>query len=121
MRLQKQVWGIAGSIPGGGAALQQGVTISTLAGRYSGYCAWRGVLRDTEAPEAAAAAREAYSELGQALYFELSDARTHAVLYELPGQRLNWLWCAKHARVGLVGVFDAPTPAVLHALPGSSA
>ncbi|KAK9838179.1 hypothetical protein WJX81_006997 [Elliptochloris bilobata] len=54
--------------------------------RYSGYCAWR------EAPAEAAAARAAYPELGRALYFELSDARTHAVLYDLPGQRLNWLW-----------------------------
>ncbi len=61
--------------------------------RYSGYCAWRGVVRDSEAPEAAAAARRAYPELGSALYFELSEQRTHAVLYELPGQRLNWLWC----------------------------
>ena len=52
-------------------------------------------MRDSEAPEEAAAARAAYPELGRALYFELSDERTHAVLYELPGQRLNWLWCAR--------------------------
>ena len=52
-------------------------------------------MRESEAPGEAAAARAAYPELGSALYFELSDARTHAVLYELPGQRLNWLWCAQ--------------------------
>ena len=52
-------------------------------------------MRDPEAPDEAAAARAAYPELGGALYFELSDASTHAVLYELPGQRLNWLWCVQ--------------------------
>ena len=74
--------------------VMQHATILAL-NRYSRYCAWRGVVRDSEAPDEAAAARAAYPELGSALYFELSDARTHAVLYELPGQRLNWLWCAQ--------------------------
>ncbi len=60
--------------------------------RYSGYCAWRGVVTDEEAPEQAAAARAAYDELGSAIYFDLACG-THAVLYELPGRRLNWLWC----------------------------
>ena len=48
-------------------------------------------MTDKEAPEAAQAAREAYPELGSALYFDLAQD-SHAVLYELPGQRLNWLW-----------------------------
>ena len=30
---------------------------------------------------------------GTAIYFEIAE-RTHGVLYELPRQRLNWLWCA---------------------------
>ena len=59
--------------------------------RYSGYCAWRGVMTDAEAPEAAAALRRAYPNLGSAIYFEIAKG-THGVLYELPRQRLNWLW-----------------------------
>jgi hypothetical protein len=35
--------------------------------------------------------RREYPELGSCLYFDLAD-KTHAVLYELPGNRLNWLW-----------------------------
>lgn len=78
--------------------------------RYSGYCAWRGVVRDSEAPEAAAAARRAYPELGSALYFEMSEQRTHAVLYELPGQRLNWLWCGTQRPARLCGWRVPPPP-----------
>ncbi|CAN6163572.1 unnamed protein product [Urochloa humidicola] len=37
------------------------------------------------------AVRRAYPELGNCLYFDLAH-KTHAVLYELPGSRLNWLW-----------------------------
>lgn len=59
--------------------------------RYSGYCAWRGVVTDEEAPDAAQAVRRAYRDLGKALYFDLAQ-ETHAVLYELPEKRLNWLW-----------------------------
>ncbi len=61
--------------------------------RYSGYCAWRGVVTDSEAPQAAAAVRRAYSEMGTAIYFEIAEG-THGVLYELPRLRLNWLWYA---------------------------
>jgi hypothetical protein len=35
--------------------------------------------------------RRAYPELGNCLYFDLAY-KTHAVLYELPRSRLNWLW-----------------------------
>ncbi len=59
--------------------------------RYSGYCAWRGVVTDSEAPKAAAAVRRAFPDMGTAIYFEIAE-RTHGVLYELPRQRLNWLW-----------------------------
>jgi hypothetical protein len=44
-----------------------------------------------ENSEVAAELRQAYPELGSALYFDIAK-KTHAVLYELPGQRLNWLW-----------------------------
>ena len=74
-------------------ALNEGQVTWIAARRYSGYCAWRGVVTDEEAPEAAAAARRAYEELGHAIYFDISVC-THGVLYELPGQRLNWLWYA---------------------------
>lgn len=61
--------------------------------RYSGYCAWRGVFDFTgkEGSETVTGIRRAYPELGNCLYFDLAH-KTHAVLYELPRKRLNWLW-----------------------------
>ncbi|KAK2630721.1 hypothetical protein QOZ80_6AG0544120 [Eleusine coracana subsp. coracana] len=61
--------------------------------RYSGYCAWRGVFDFTgkESSETVTGIRTAYPELGNCLYFDLAY-KTHAVLYELPRSRLNWLW-----------------------------
>ena len=61
--------------------------------RYSGYCAWRGVVPAQEQPQVAAAVRAAYPDLYRRLYFDMAQD-THAVLYTLPGDRLNWLWCA---------------------------
>ncbi|BAF19904.1 uncharacterized protein [Oryza sativa Japonica Group] len=61
--------------------------------RYSGYCAWRGVF-DFSGKEGCTTMvdiRRAYPELGNCLYFDLAY-KTHAVLYELPKNRLNWLW-----------------------------
>ena len=74
--------------------------------RYSGYCAWRGVVTDEEAPAAAQAARQAYPELGTAIYFEIAR-RTHGVLYELPNQRLNWLWRAPPPHAHCSTIFSA--------------
>ncbi|XP_020536445.1 2,6-dihydroxypyridine 3-monooxygenase isoform X2 [Jatropha curcas] len=63
--------------------------------RYSGYCAWRGVL-DFSRKESSGTIvdiRRAYPELGNCLYFHLSSSsRTHIVLYELPKKKLNWIW-----------------------------
>ncbi|KAB8102973.1 hypothetical protein EE612_035129 [Oryza sativa] len=61
--------------------------------RYSGYCAWRGVFDFTgkEGCTTMVDIRRAYPELGNCLYFDLAH-KTHAVLYELPKNRLNWLW-----------------------------
>ncbi|XP_040381405.1 aurachin C monooxygenase/isomerase [Oryza brachyantha] len=61
--------------------------------RYSGYCAWRGVFDFTgkEGCATMVGIRKAYPELGSCLYFDLAY-KTHAVLYELPKNRLNWLW-----------------------------
>ncbi|KAM0923112.1 hypothetical protein ACQ4PT_005687 [Festuca glaucescens] len=61
--------------------------------RYSGYCAWRGVFDFTgkDSSDIITGIRREYPELGSCLYFDLAD-KTHAVLYELPGNRLNWLW-----------------------------
>ncbi|KAL5224694.1 hypothetical protein ABZP36_011333 [Zizania latifolia] len=61
--------------------------------RYSGYSAWRGVFDFTgkESCTTMAGIRKAYPELGNCLYFDLAY-KTHAVLYELPNNRLNWIW-----------------------------
>lgn len=61
--------------------------------RYSGYCAWRGVFdfSGKESCDTMTSIRRAYPELGNCLYFDLAY-KTHAVLYELPRSRLNWLW-----------------------------
>ena len=47
----------------------------------------------SENPELVAQVREAYKELGKGMYFDIAK-RGHAVLYEVPGDRLNWMWCA---------------------------
>ena len=59
--------------------------------RYSGYCAWRGVMKESENPEVAAEVRREYKDMGRALYFDVIKG-SHAVVYELPDKRLNWLW-----------------------------
>ena len=63
----------------------------TAGGRYAGYCAWRGVMQADEDPAVAAQVRQAYPDMGTALYFDI-EQHSHAVLYELPGERLNWIW-----------------------------
>ncbi|KAG2700048.1 hypothetical protein I3760_07G215300 [Carya illinoinensis] len=66
--------------------------------RYSGYCAWRGVLDFTgnENSETVTGIRRAYPELGKCLYFDLGSC-THGVLYELQNRRLNWIWYVNQA------------------------
>ncbi|KAE8735440.1 Acyl-CoA N-acyltransferases (NAT) superfamily protein [Hibiscus syriacus] len=61
--------------------------------RYSGYCAWRGVLdfSGKEDSETIKGIRKAYPDLGKCLYFDLGSG-THAVLYELLNKRLNWIF-----------------------------
>ncbi|MBA0783147.1 hypothetical protein Gotri_000914, partial [Gossypium trilobum] len=61
--------------------------------RYSGYCAWRGVLdfSGREDPKTIEGIRKAYPDLGKCLYFDLGS-KTHCVLYELPNKRLNWIF-----------------------------
>lgn len=49
------------------------------------------MIRAEENPEVAAAVRKAYPGLGDTLYFDIASG-THSVLYELPEERLNWLW-----------------------------
>ncbi|XP_065851431.1 uncharacterized protein [Euphorbia lathyris] len=61
--------------------------------RYSGYCAWRGVL-DFSGDESCGTMkgiRKVYPELGNCLYFHLTSG-THIVLYQLPNKKLNWIW-----------------------------
>lgn len=61
--------------------------------RYSGYCAWRGVLdfSKIENSETINGIRKAYPDLGKCLYFDLASG-THTVLYELQNKKLNWIW-----------------------------
>ncbi|KAL1358164.1 uncharacterized protein [Arachis hypogaea] len=61
--------------------------------RYSGYCAWRGVLdfSKIEDSDTITGIRKAYPELGKCLYFDLGSG-THAVFYELLNKKLNWIW-----------------------------
>ncbi|KAK9029578.1 hypothetical protein V6N11_026691 [Hibiscus sabdariffa] len=61
--------------------------------RYSGYCAWRGVLdfSGKEDSDTIEGIRKAYPDLGKCLYFDLGSG-THCVLYELLNKRLNWVF-----------------------------
>ncbi|XP_020976040.1 uncharacterized protein LOC107638284 isoform X3 [Arachis ipaensis] len=61
--------------------------------RYSGYCAWRGVLdfSKIEDSDTITGIRKAYPDLGKCLYFDLGSG-THAVFYELLNKKLNWIW-----------------------------
>ncbi|KAJ9559447.1 hypothetical protein OSB04_014061 [Centaurea solstitialis] len=59
--------------------------------RYSGYCAWRGVLDLSEKSEIFAALQKVYPDLGKCLYFDLGSG-THSVFYELLNRRINWIW-----------------------------
>lgn len=61
--------------------------------RYSGYCAWRGVLdfSKSENSDTITGIRKAYPDLGKCLYFDLSSG-THSVFYELLNKKLNWIW-----------------------------
>ena len=53
-------------------------------------------MQAAENPEVAEAVKKAYSGMGNTLYFDIAKG-THAVLYELPEERLNWLWYACNA------------------------
>ncbi|XP_058724843.1 uncharacterized protein LOC131596255 [Vicia villosa] len=72
--------------------------------RYSGYCAWRGVLdfSEIENSETIAGIRKAYPELGKCLYFDLASG-THSVLYELLNKKLNWIWYVNQAEPEVKG------------------
>lgn len=53
-------------------------------------------MQAAENPQVAEAVRQAYSGMGDTLYFDIAKG-THAVLYELPEERFNWLWYARYA------------------------
>ncbi|XP_073051828.1 uncharacterized protein [Primulina eburnea] len=60
--------------------------------RYSGYCAWRGVLdfSDNEKSETILGLKKAFPDLGRCLYFNIGSG-THIALYELLNKRINWI------------------------------
>ncbi|KAH7841166.1 hypothetical protein Vadar_026539 [Vaccinium darrowii] len=64
--------------------------------RYSGYCAWRGLLdfSDDGHLEAIMGLRRVYPDLGKCLYFCLGYG-THSVLYELLNNKINWICAMK--------------------------
>ncbi|KAL0312059.1 UNVERIFIED_CONTAM: Aurachin C monooxygenase/isomerase [Sesamum radiatum] len=72
--------------------------------RYSGYCAWRGVLNcsDNENSETILALEKAFPDLGKCLYFDLGSG-THTVFYELLGKRINWIWYVNQPEPQLKG------------------
>lgn len=49
------------------------------------------MLKADEQPDVAETVRQRYPDLGRCLYFDIAQG-THAVVYELPKHRLNWLW-----------------------------
>lgn len=61
--------------------------------RYSGYCAWRGILdfSDNEDSDTILGLKKAFPDLGMCLYFDLGS-ETHSVFYELTNKRINWIW-----------------------------
>ncbi|KAF4389725.1 hypothetical protein F8388_009858, partial [Cannabis sativa] len=58
--------------------------------RYSGYCAWRGVLdfSGNENSDTIIGIRKAYPDLGKCLYFDLGSG-THAVIYETAPEKIE--------------------------------
>ncbi|KAF6167260.1 hypothetical protein GIB67_043121 [Kingdonia uniflora] len=61
--------------------------------RYSGYCAWRGVIDflDNENCDTLINLHNSYPELRRCIYFDLGVG-THSVFYELKNKRINWIW-----------------------------
>ncbi|KAA8525362.1 hypothetical protein F0562_007220 [Nyssa sinensis] len=72
--------------------------------RYSGYCAWRGVLdfSDNLNSETIMGIRKVYPDLGKCLYFDLGSG-THTVFYELLNKRINWIWYVNQPEPELKG------------------
>ncbi|KAI7756840.1 hypothetical protein M8C21_025025 [Ambrosia artemisiifolia] len=72
--------------------------------RYSGYCAWRGVLdlSGDENSEIYAGLQKVYRDLGKCLYFDLGSG-THAVFYELLNKKINWIWYVNQPEPQLKG------------------
>ncbi|MFS7931192.1 putative FAD-binding domain, FAD/NAD(P)-binding domain superfamily [Helianthus anomalus] len=72
--------------------------------RYSGYCAWRGVLdlSSDEKSEILAGLQNVYQDLGKCLYFDLGSG-THSVFYELLNKKINWIWYVNQPEPQLKG------------------
>jgi hypothetical protein len=76
--------------------------------RYSGYCAWRGVLdfSGNENSETIMSIQRVYPDLGKCLYFDLNTG-SHTVLYELLSKRLNWIWYVHQPEPEQKVIFDS--------------
>ncbi|KAL2631628.1 hypothetical protein R1flu_016314 [Riccia fluitans] len=101
-RSVKEVWGDLVVAADGAMSRSRQFYVPEDNRRYSGYCAWRGVFDYSSNPKIAEAVRKVYPDIGHCLYFDISHG-THAVLYELPGRKLNWLWYVNQPEPSLKG------------------
>lgn len=69
----------------------RGMLLPDESKRYAGYFAWRGVLNAEDDPAIVAQLKEEFPDYGSGIHFELGD-KTQAVVFELPGNRVNWMF-----------------------------
>ncbi|KAL3689483.1 hypothetical protein R1sor_015792 [Riccia sorocarpa] len=98
----KEVWGDLIVAADGSVSRTRQFYVPGDKRRYSGYCAWRGVYDYSDNPEIRESIQKVYGDIGHCLYFDIARG-SHAVLYELPGQRLNWLWYVNQPEPHLEG------------------
>ena len=60
---------------------------------YSGMIAWRGVVEAAKEPQLYRDLCREYRHLGKGIIFDLAPHEM-ALTYMIPGNRINWLWCA---------------------------
>ncbi|EEF48311.1 6-hydroxynicotinate 3-monooxygenase isoform X1 [Ricinus communis] len=88
----------------GGQSTIRRILLPDLKLRYSGYCAWRGVLdfSGKRSSDTVTGLKKVYPDLGNCSYFHLSSG-SHSVLYELRKEELNWVWYVHHPEPELKG------------------
>ncbi|XP_015571640.2 3-hydroxybenzoate 6-hydroxylase isoform X2 [Ricinus communis] len=91
----------------GGQSTIRRILLPDLKLRYSGYCAWRGVLdfSGKRSSDTVTGLKKVYPDLGNCSYFHLSSG-SHSVLYELRKEELNWVWYVHHPEPELKIVWE---------------